>query len=73
MIGGGITGLITAFNIAKDPSKKVTIYEKSAKLGGWLQSETLNVGDGQVVFDYGARTLRAGEFNGMAIATAVSF
>lgn len=59
VIGGGITGLTTAYRLAQDPScEKVTLYERSHRLGGWLQSETVEVDGGQVVFEYGPRTLR---------------
>lgn len=59
VIGGGITGLTTAFRLAQDPScSKVTLYEGSNRLGGWIQSETVEVDDGEVVFEYGPRTLR---------------
>jgi oxygen-dependent protoporphyrinogen oxidase len=61
VIGGGITGLTAAFRLAQDPNcTKVTLYEKSSRLGGWLQSETVDVDGGQVVFEYGPRTLRTG-------------
>ncbi|KAL1966300.1 hypothetical protein VTN77DRAFT_4653 [Rasamsonia byssochlamydoides] len=61
VIGGGITGLTAAYRLAQDPDcTKVTLYEKSSRLGGWLQSETVDVDGGQVVFEYGPRTLRAG-------------
>ncbi|KAL2012042.1 hypothetical protein VTN00DRAFT_4760 [Thermoascus crustaceus] len=59
VIGGGVTGLTTAFRLAQDPScSKVTLYERSNRLGGWIQSETVEVDDGEVVFEYGPRTLR---------------
>ncbi|KAJ9247801.1 hypothetical protein DTO207G8_7804 [Paecilomyces variotii] len=59
VIGGGITGLTTAFRLSRDPNcAKVTLYEQSNRLGGWLQSETINVDGGEVVFEYGPRTLR---------------
>lgn len=68
VIGGGITGLTTAFRLSQDPTcSKVTLYEKTARVGGWLQSETIPVEDGdgdgdgdggEVVFEYGPRTLR---------------
>lgn len=60
MIGGGITGLTTAFRLSQDPTcSKVTLYEKTGRVGGWLQSETIPVEDGgEVVFEYGPRTLR---------------
>lgn len=59
VIGGGITGLTTAFRLSQDPTcSKVTLYEKTGRVGGWLQSETIPVEDGEVVFEYGPRTLR---------------
>lgn len=59
VLGGGITGLTTAFRLAQDPNcTNITLYERSPRLGGWLQSETLEVEGGQVVFEYGPRTLR---------------
>lgn len=60
VIGGGITGLTTAFRLSRDPNcTKVTLYEQSNQLGGWLQSETIEVDGGEVVFEYGPRTLRS--------------
>jgi hypothetical protein len=59
VLGGGLTGLCTAFYLAtRIPSARVTIYEKSTRVGGWLDSEIVNVGDGQVLFDWGPRTIR---------------
>ncbi|KAL4867266.1 hypothetical protein BDV12DRAFT_186791 [Aspergillus spectabilis] len=61
IIGGGITGLTAAYRLSKDPlCSKVTLYELSNRLGGWLESETINVDGGDVVFEYGPRTLRVG-------------
>jgi 2-polyprenyl-6-methoxyphenol hydroxylase-like FAD-dependent oxidoreductase len=60
ILGGGITGLTAAYRLSKDPNCiKITIHEKSSTLGGWLQSETIDVDGGQIVFEYGPRTLRA--------------
>ncbi|RAL01351.1 oxygen-dependent protoporphyrinogen oxidase [Aspergillus ibericus CBS 121593] len=60
VIGAGITGLTAAYLLSRDPScSKVTLYEKSSHLGGWVSSEKISVpGGGQIVFDYGPRTLR---------------
>lgn len=60
VLGGGITGLTTAYRLAEDPSTDVTIYEKSSRLGGWLSSERIEVEGGSVLFEWGPRTLRAG-------------
>ncbi|CEJ60749.1 hypothetical protein PMG11_09311 [Penicillium brasilianum] len=60
VIGAGITGLTAAWQLAQDSQcSKITIYEKSSRLGGWLQSETIPVEGGEVVFEYGPRTLRS--------------
>jgi oxygen-dependent protoporphyrinogen oxidase len=60
VIGAGITGLTAAWQLAQDPQcSRITLYEKSARLGGWLDSETIPVEGGEVVFEYGPRTLRS--------------
>ncbi|CEN61968.1 hypothetical protein ASPCAL08611 [Aspergillus calidoustus] len=60
VIGAGITGLTTAYRLSKNPNcAKVTLYEKSSRIGGWLDSEVIDVEGGQIVFEYGPRTLRA--------------
>lgn len=59
VLGGGITGLATAFELSRSlPNAKITIYEAGAKLGGWMDSDIIPVGDGEVVFEWGPRTLR---------------
>ncbi|KAF3484426.1 protoporphyrinogen oxidase [Arthroderma uncinatum] len=58
VIGGGITGLTTAYYLAQHPTTQVTLYEKSKQLGGWVQTETVETDSGKVVFEYGPRTLR---------------
>ncbi|KAJ5485230.1 hypothetical protein N7539_005218 [Penicillium diatomitis] len=60
VIGAGVTGLTAAWQLIQDSEcSSVTIYEKSNRLGGWLQSETIPVEGGEVVFEYGPRTLRS--------------
>lgn len=59
MLGGGITGLASAFYLSQElPDAKITLYEASPRLGGWLQSRRIDVGNGEVVFEQGPRTLR---------------
>ncbi|KAF7588741.1 oxygen-dependent protoporphyrinogen oxidase [Aspergillus hancockii] len=59
VVGGGITGLTAAYRLSQDPNcSKITLYEKSSRVGGWLLSETIPVEGGNVVFEYGPRTLR---------------
>ncbi|KAL5332364.1 hypothetical protein BJX70DRAFT_384360 [Aspergillus crustosus] len=61
VIGAGITGLSAAYRLSKDPEcSKVTLYEKSDRLGGWIESETIKVDGGDIVFEYGPRTLKVG-------------
>ncbi|KAA8574246.1 hypothetical protein EYC84_005746 [Monilinia fructicola] len=59
VLGGGITGLATAYYLTQmAPHLKVTLYESSDRLGGWLRTKYIDVGDGEVVFEQGPRTLR---------------
>lgn len=59
VLGSGVTGLTTAYYLTQfAPNMKVTIYEGSDRLGGWLQSKHIDVRGGQVVFEQGPRTLR---------------
>lgn len=59
VLGGGLTGLTTAYELARTiPDAKITVYEKSSRLGGWLDSEIVKVDDGEVVFEWGARSFR---------------
>lgn len=59
VLGGGITGLSTAHYLTREfPRAKITIYEGSDRLGGWLNSKKVNVKHGEVVFEQGPRSLR---------------
>ena len=59
VLGGGISGLTAAYELALTiPKASVTLYEKSGRLGGWLESEVVQVKDGEVLFEWGARSFR---------------
>ncbi len=65
MLGGGITGLASAYYLAEQYAEaKVTIYESKPELGGWMRSKLVDVGDGQVIFEQGPRSLRPHPPNG---------
>ncbi|KAK5318749.1 oxygen-dependent protoporphyrinogen oxidase [Exophiala xenobiotica] len=69
VVGGGISGLATAFNLTKDfPNAKITVFEKKENLGGWIDSEQVEVEGGTVLFEWGPRTLRP-DLTGNGIAT----
>ncbi len=63
VIGGGLTGLTTAYLLAKKlpASARITLYEASDRLGGWIRTDKVpvNVGGtrGVVRFERGPRTL----------------
>jgi oxygen-dependent protoporphyrinogen oxidase len=70
VIGGGITGLTSAFHLArKFPSAQITLFEKQNRLGGWLKSERVQIGDQHVLVETGPRTLRP---NSLALLELVS-
>ena len=59
VLGGGITGLTSAHYLAREfPNSKVTVYEGGDRIGGWLQSKYVDVGNGKILFEQGPRTLR---------------
>jgi oxygen-dependent protoporphyrinogen oxidase len=59
ILGGGITGLSAAHYLTKFlPDAKVTIYESTDRLGGWLRSDPVEVEGGEVYFEQGPRSLR---------------
>lgn len=73
VLGGGITGLATAFELSRTvPGAKITIYETAKRLGGWMDSEIVPVDGGEVVFEWGPRTLRhTGDGSGVATVNLV--
>lgn len=60
VLGGGITGLSAAYHLArKSPATKVTLIEGSDRVGGWLDSQRVQVGSGTILLEQGPRTLRS--------------
>lgn len=63
VIGGGLTGLTTAYLLAKNlpASARITLYESSDRLGGWIRTDKVRVDvggtKGVVSFERGPRTL----------------
>lgn len=59
VLGGGITGLTTAFHLQRTiPHAEISIFEQQERIGGWLNSEIVEVDGGEVLFEWGARSLR---------------
>ncbi|KAF2083665.1 Protoporphyrinogen oxidase [Saccharata proteae CBS 121410] len=60
VLGGGITGLTSAFYLAKEwPEAKITVYEAAPRVGGWMSSKHVDVAGGKVLFEQGPRSLRS--------------
>ncbi|KAF4989718.1 hypothetical protein FGRMN_8933 [Fusarium graminum] len=63
VLGGGLTGLTTAYYLAKKlPSTtKITLYESSDRLGGWIRTDRVPIDlegkKGTVAFERGSRSL----------------
>jgi len=65
ILGGGITGLSAAFHLSRrlPLSTRITLLEARPRLGGWIQSDRLELEDdhgkkGSVLLEAGPRTLR---------------
>ncbi|RJE26468.1 Protoporphyrinogen oxidase [Aspergillus sclerotialis] len=59
VIGGGITGLTTAWKLSENARcSRVTLYEKSSRLGGCIQTESIPVDGGNVMFEAGPQSMR---------------
>lgn len=67
VIGGGLSGLTAAYRLAqRSPYKRVTLLERSKRLGGWIDSTRhairIDAGDaaseGDVLLEGGPRTIR---------------
>ncbi|KAH6690211.1 protoporphyrinogen oxidase-like protein [Leptodontidium sp. MPI-SDFR-AT-0119] len=66
VLGGGITGLASAhYFVRENPNAKITVYESSSRLGGWLKSDYMDVDGETVLFESGPRTLRPGTPSGL--------
>ncbi|KFA47703.1 hypothetical protein S40293_08103 [Stachybotrys chartarum IBT 40293] len=63
ILGGGLTGLVTAYYVAKHlpEGTNITIYESSDRLGGWIKTDRVPVDvggkSGVVQFERGPRSL----------------
>ena len=81
ILGGGISGLSTAmFTLIMHEKKypgaklpKLTIYEASDQLGGWMQTSKVVPGPGlaPVYMEQGPRTIRLASFGGSILASLV--
>ena len=66
ILGGGITGLCSAYFLSRSlPKARITLLEASSRLGGWLHSKQVEVNNGTVVFEQGPRNLRPKAPNGL--------
>lgn len=63
VVGGGLTGLTTAYFLARTlpPTVEITLFESSKRLGGWIETDRVPVDvdgtRGTVSFERGPRTL----------------
>lgn len=59
VLGGGLTGLSAAFSLSyRFPAAHILLFEKSKRLGGWAQSELVDIQGHRVLLEGGPRTLR---------------
>lgn len=61
ILGGGLTGLVVAVHLSHLlPAAKLTLYESSDRVGGWLDAEVVPKpkGGGSVTMEHGARVVK---------------
>ncbi|KAK3300301.1 uncharacterized protein B0H64DRAFT_380544 [Chaetomium fimeti] len=64
ILGGGLTGLSTAWHLTRVlPKAKITIYEAQTRMGGWIETDKVEVktpdgGVGTVHFERAARMIK---------------
>ncbi|KAF8074808.1 hypothetical protein FPV67DRAFT_1777589 [Lyophyllum atratum] len=60
VLGGGLTGLSSAFHLSRRfPNARITLLEEQNRLGGWVRSEQVQIGNGKAItVEAGPRTLR---------------
>ncbi|KZT36172.1 Protoporphyrinogen oxidase [Sistotremastrum suecicum HHB10207 ss-3] len=61
VLGGGITGLTSAFHLARRfPKTQITVFESNSRLGGWVRSQRKKIEQNKasVLLESGPRTLR---------------
>lgn len=69
VLGGGLSGLSAAFSLSyRFPAAQILLFEKNNRLGGWAQSEHVNVQGRRILLEGGPRTLRP---NGAAVLELV--
>ncbi|KAF5386488.1 hypothetical protein D9757_005892 [Collybiopsis confluens] len=75
VLGGGLTGLSSAFHISRRfPDALVTLVEKSSRLGGWVSSDRVQVRDehghvAEILLEAGPRSLRP---NGQSVLELIN-
>ncbi|KAJ1724828.1 oxygen-dependent protoporphyrinogen oxidase [Coemansia erecta] len=62
VLGGGITGLSTAWFLAQrlPPTARIQLVEGSSRLGGWVRTDRREVDGTSFIAEKGPRTLRTG-------------
>jgi protoporphyrinogen/coproporphyrinogen III oxidase len=67
-IGGGISGLASAWHLSKLLPQKIpiTLFESQRRIGGWMNSVRIQRPGGSVLFETGPHTLRPSALGGFA-------
>ncbi|KAI8053255.1 hypothetical protein BDF22DRAFT_683574 [Syncephalis plumigaleata] len=67
VLGGGISGLSVAYHLLRlSPHTRVTLVEAKHRVGGWIESRTVNERSDSILCETGPRTLRPAGRAGLA-------
>ena len=68
VVGGGISGLVAAYNLSLNPAAHVSLYEASDRFGGWIETRKAS---NNALFELGPHSMRCVGDNGARVLALI--